>query len=266
MDKVYFATDRHQTRTYRHWAEELGCGLELYAFAEPDILAGDWRTVLREHQQILAGFTGGLGLHGAFYDMVSGSLDPDIVALTRKRYLQNLFIAAELGASSVVFHLNYMGLLRFPNYRPGWHQRQVAFWRKLGQRAAHYGITVVMENLWEDEPSLLTDILREVDNPYVRACLDVSHATLFSHVPLTDWVSALSPWLYSCHLNNHDGHIDLHWSLDNGVINYREVLPLFRQITPPPILTLELSTPERIAASLPLLHLPGTNHHGPING
>ncbi len=265
MDTVFLATTRQQVNAYRRWAAQLGCGLELYAFSEPEVLAGDWRAILQEHQQLLAGFGGRLGLHGAFYDMVSGSLDPDIVALTRKRYLQNLRIAAELGADSVVFHLNYMGMLGFPNYRPGWHKRQVAFWATLGETAGKQGVHVVMENLWEDDPGIMTDVLAEIDNPYVCACLDVAHATLYSQVPLTAWIEQLSPWLYSCHLNNHDGRLDWHWSLDKGVINYSQVLALFRQLPRPPLLTLEMSKPEQISASLPLLCLPGMNHHAPPN-
>ena len=264
VDKVFLATTRQQVSAYRHWAAQLGCGLELYAFSDPEILAGDWRAILREHQELLAGFGGGVGLHGAFYDMVSGSLDPDIVAITRKRYLQNLYIAAELGAHSVVFHLNYMGMLGFPNYRPGWHKRQVAFWGALGERAAKQDVRILMENLWEDDPGIMTDVLAEIDNPYVCACLDVAHATLYSQTPLATWVEHLSPWLYSCHLNNHDGRLDWHWSLDKGVINYQHVLTLLRQLPQAPLLVLEMSRPEQISASLPLLRL-SVNHHAPQN-
>jgi sugar phosphate isomerase/epimerase len=259
MDKILLSTERHDLAAHREWAEERGFGLELQAFSDPKVLSGNWQEVLAEHQQQLAHFRGPLGLHGAFYDMVSASLDPEVVALTRKRYRQNLRIAADLGVSYVVFHLNYMGILKLPNYRPAWHQRQVEFWRPFSEEAAGLGLTVLLENLWEDDPELITNILEEVSNPHLRACLDVAHATLFSSLPAAAWIERMAPHVHCCHLNNHDGQLDLHLPLNEGVVEYRPILHSLRHLLVPPFFVLEMGNRQRMAASLPYFDLPANS-------
>jgi sugar phosphate isomerase/epimerase len=255
MDQVLIATERKDVSVYREWAEESGMGLELQAFANPKILDGNWQDVLDEHKRQLSGFNGLLGLHGAFYDMVSASIDPAIVAITRHRYQQNLIIARELEVDYIVFHVNYMGVLKLPDYRPGWHRRQVDFWGEFIEEAAAAGIYLVLENMWEDDPSIIVDILNEVNNPYLRSCLDLAHTLLFSPFSIPEWIESFGPTLYNCHLNNNDGALDLHWSLAQGVIDYPRVLPLLRQLPHPPLFTLEMPCRQRMEESLEFLKI-----------
>jgi sugar phosphate isomerase/epimerase len=257
VDAVHLAASRTRLTEYRSWAEELGCGLELYAFSEPAVLSGDWQAVVAEHQAALAGFRGGLGLHGAFFDMASGSIDPAIVTVTRQRYQQSMEIAAALGAKTVVFHLNYLPYIKSESYRTGWTARQIAFWQEMAEVAESAGITVHLENMWEDDPDLLAAVAAGVDHPAVRLCLDVAHTVLYSETPLSTWMDALSPWLRSVHLNNHDGQLDRHWALSQGVIEYRSVVRHLRQLQPAPIFVLEMTSEERVKRSLPFFNLPG---------
>lgn len=226
-------------------------------FSDPALLTsnGHMEGVVEAHAHILEGFRGILGFHGAFYDMVSASLDPDVVALTLQRYRQNLEIAVRLRGDYVVFHANYMGGLKLANYRPGWHQRQVDFWGAFTEEAARHGIYILLENMWADEPTIIAHVLAEVANPYLKACLDVSHARLFSRRPLEEWIEVLGPYLHVCHLNNTDGNLDLHWPLGQGIIDYRPVLDALRRLPEPPLLTLEMRDRETIEASLPFLDL-----------
>jgi sugar phosphate isomerase/epimerase len=254
MDTVLVAADKNNLDTYLNRVTEKDLGLELQAFANPEVLAGNWLEVLADHKRKLAAFSGRLGIHGAFYDMVSASLDPAVVDVTRIRYRQNLQAAVELGAEYVVFHLNYMGILKLPHYRSGWHRRQVAFWKGFIQEASTHEIYILLENLWEDDPTLMTDILEEVNNPYLKTCLDIAHATLFSKIPAEKWINTLSPHLHLCHLNNHDGELDQHWELGKGTIDYQPILEMLRELPQPPMLTLEMPNWQRIEASLPLLH------------
>lgn len=255
MDQVLIATEYHQLAHFRRWAEEVNLGLELQAFADPIVLANDWLAVLDEHQRLLSGFSGRVGMHGAFYDMVSASLDPAIVEVTRMRYRQNLQAAATLRVNYIVFHVNYMGFLKVPNYRSGWLERQIAFWEPLAREASQLGINVLLENLWEDEPALIPDILDAVNNPCLRACLDIAHATLFSDHSIEEWLGAFAPYLHLCHLNNHDGQMDLHWPLNKGVLDYRSVLAGLRRLPSSPFFTLEMPDQERMKASLSFFDL-----------
>lgn len=253
MNQLLFATYYPEDLAlFRRRAEQLRCGLEIHAFSDPALLAAtaDLERVVAVFEEQLAGFEGMLGFHGAFYDMVSASVDPAIVALTLQRYRQNVEVANHLGGRYVVFHANYMGGFKLADYREGWHRRQVAFWRSFMEEVGDRDVTVVLENMWADEPSIIADILSAVDHPRLRACLDVGHVYLFSDHPVGVWIDVLEPFLYGCHVNNHDGRLDLHWPLDRGVIDYPPILEKLRRLARPPLLTLEMPDWETIAASL----------------
>ena len=256
MDKVILSTSKENLIRFRNHAEHYGFGLELQAFTEQNILANHLSEELERHRQALSGFRGDISVHGAFYDMTSASPDPAILEVTRRRYRQNLRAAAELDAKYVLFHLNYLGNCKIPNFRPGWLQREIDFWSSFVLEAEQLEIPVLLENSWEDEPSLITDILSEVGHPYLRGCLDVAHATLYSRVPLEEWIDAYRPWLFCCHLNNHNGQLDLHWPLHRGIVDYRHALGLLRAADTDPYLCLEMSHWSHIESSLPFLNLP----------
>ncbi|MFN2188323.1 MAG: sugar phosphate isomerase/epimerase family protein, partial [Candidatus Promineifilaceae bacterium] len=181
----------------------------------------------------------------------SASPDPAILEVTRRRYRQNLRAAVALEAKYVLFHLNYLGNCKIPNFRPGWLQRELDFWSSFVLEADREGIPVLLENSWEDEPSLISDILAGVDHPNLKICLDLAHATLYSQVPLEEWIEAFHPWLYCCHLNNHNGQLDMHWPLDKGLVDYRRAIELLRETGMQPYLCLEMSRWSDMERSLP---------------
>jgi sugar phosphate isomerase/epimerase len=253
MDRILITTNCIDLSDYRDLAEASGAGLELQAFAEPAALNGGWREILANHKRQLKNFNGDLGVHGAFYDMSSASRDPEVVALTRKRYRQNLVAAAELGAHYVVLHLNYLGPMNLLGYHPDWHRRQVEFWSEFIDEVVEVGIPVLLENSWENSPEIILDVIREVNNPYLRTCLDVAHATLYSKLPFREWLDAFEPYLECCHLNDHDGEHDLHLPLGQGVVDYNDVMDSLNELERKPYFCLELTSLTSIDTSLEFL-------------
>jgi sugar phosphate isomerase/epimerase len=255
MDRLLITTDYDNLSGSLDLATREPIGLELQLFSDPLILSERFEQTLAEVRQQLAGFRIPIGVHGAFMDMSPGSPDPAVAALTRERYRQGLQAAAALGAGYMVVHLNYLGLFKLDNYRQGWHQRQLAFWAAFAQEAAEAGVPILLENSWEDEPALITAILDEVGHPFLRACLDVAHATLYGKLPIEAWIKAFEPYLHCCHLNNHDGQTDLHWPLGEGIVDYDEVLASLRGLAEPPLLVLELNNLNHVRQSLKFFRL-----------
>lgn len=245
-------------------AHEYGLGLELMQFAMPDTLDGDWQREVERYRHLLRGLRGPLTLHGPFIDTVSGSPDARINAIAMDRYRHAIDIAAELDAEIVVFHANFIGSLRNSTYREGWLRRNIDFWAEMAEYATECGRVITLENMWEYDPAILSDLLQAVDHPALMACLDVGHAHLFGddEYSLADWITALKPWLVHTHMNNNDGRVDEHHGFDwvGGVLDYRRILPQFRALTPPPKIVLEMWDVNEIRASLPFLEL---NHTAP---
>lgn len=236
-------------------ALEHGLGIELMAFAYPQLLDGDWKSSLLHYRRLLAPLNGLISLHGPFFDMAPGSIDEKIKALTVERYQQVIRIASELEAKTVVFHANFIAAIRTEDYRRGWQARNVEFWGRLGTFAQHHGVMLAVENMWEFDPDIIGDVLREVAHPHVRACLDVGHAHLFSDVPFDVWLGRLAPFIVHAHINNNPGHADYHQGLHDGVLPYAQLLPRLRSLPHRPVLTLEMDRVEDMTSSLDLLEL-----------
>ncbi len=215
-------------------AQEAGWGLEIQAFSHPHALE-HWQDLLAVYRQQLRGFSGPLSLHGAFFDMSVHSEDPNVIALTRTRFLLNLDIAAELGARHVIFHTNFLPMLRHARFREQWLTRNLAFWEGFADEAAQRGVQVALENMWDPDPFLLQELMDSLQRPEIGVCLDVSHAWLYGQAyPLITWLTALAPYIIHVHLNNTDGSDDNHLSLADkrGVIPYRQTLWLLDAILP----------------------------------
>jgi sugar phosphate isomerase/epimerase len=230
-----------------------GLGLELQAFSLPQVLNGDWRDVLDGYKRLLADFPGPLASHGAFFDMSVASEDPDIVALTRARYLQNLDIAAELGAEHVVFHTNFLPMIRTEVYRRRYIERQIGFLNQFGHEAARRDLWIVLENMWDPDPFILQSIFKEVDAPNVGICLDISHIYLYNNAhPLEQWTEVLAPYIIHSHINNTRGVIDEHLAINTpgGAIDFSRVLPRLAGLPRAPWLVLELDDPPTLLKSV----------------
>lgn len=258
-DRILLSAGRNNLDACIDLAVERDLGVEVMAFAYPDVLDGDWEALLHDYQHKLRAVSGPITVHGPFMDMVSGSPDARINAVCRERYLHALQITAALGAKLLVVHANFIGSLHNVPYREGWHARNVPFWQDIAPHAAAADVTIALENMWEFDPTILTDLLAEVNHPNLRLCLDIGHAHLFSdsRFMMQDWLQVVEPWLVHCHMNNNNGKLDEHHGFDypKGVINYHEVLRMMRGLSVRPTLVLEMDTVDDMRASLHYLQV-----------
>lgn len=175
-------------------------------------------------------------LHAPFNELFPCAIDPKARDLARERYRQAIALAGRYGADKVVIHGGYNPWLYFPV----WYKEQsVIFWKEFLQKDP--GVEIVLENVLEEEPSMLTDIVKAVDSPRLRICLDVGHANAYSKTPVMDWLEQCGPWLSHVHLHNNDGTWDTHSPLDQGNIPVKEFLAELGRLCPEATVTLELT-------------------------
>lgn len=243
-DRVLLSASRNNVYEVVELAQQYGLGMEIMAFAFPDVLDGDWRQALAQYRELVKNVPGKVTIHGPFMDMVSGSPDPRINAVCVARYSHAIRIASELEAPQVVFHANFIGSLHNEFYRQGWHKRNVEFWGPVAEYAKQHNVTILLENMWEFDPTILTDLLRAVDHPNLCTCLDVGHAHLFSEKTHTfnDWLHTMAPWLVEVHMNNNNGILDEHhgFAWEEGVLDYHTLLPRIRAVKPDVDMVLEM--------------------------
>jgi len=240
-------------------AQHPGLGIEMMTFAFPDLLDGNWQSLIPVYRELLSPVLASRGrvtLHGPFMDLPTGSPDAQISRIVADRHRQAIEIAAQLGAEIVILHANYIAQITTEDYRRGWHKRNLAFWKPIADEAAASGITLAVENMWEFDPHIIGDMLGELDHPALRACLDVGHAHLFSRIAFDVWLDVMKPFIVHTHVNNNDGQVDVHRALTDGVLNYELLLAALRTLPDPPSFTLEMDTVDDMVDSLRYFVLP----------
>lgn len=243
-DRVLLTADRNNLEECVDLATEYNLGVEIMAFAYPDVLDGNWEHEVSMYRTLLRRVPGTITMHGPFMDMVSGSPDERINQVCQQRYQHALYIARELDVNTLVLHANFIGSLHNPSYREGWHKRNVAFWAGLAEYAKQVDVTIALENMWEFEPGIIADLMREVDHPNLRACLDVGHAHVFGDKErnFNNWLNTMAPWLVHMHMNNNNGILDEHHAFDweDGVLDYHDILSKVRALNIDPTMVLEM--------------------------
>jgi len=265
-ERVFLSAGRENVRDCVALAEQHGLGIEVMVFAFPEILDGDWERTLKNYKHLLRDVNG-VTMHGPFMDMAPGSPDKRINTICVQRYQHAIRIAGELEAEVLVFHANFIAAIHNVEYRTGWHRRNVLFWHDMAEYAAHHDVTLAVENMWEFDPHIIGDVLKEVDHPNLRACLDIGHAHLFTddEFIFEDWLQTLEPFLVHLHINNNNGRIDVHQGLHDGVLDYHEILARIRALSYQPSITLEMDRVEDMEASLAYFKLKrSTDEFSPV--
>ena len=225
-------------------ARELGLGVEIAEYCTAWNMDREYPQTDERLRGALAGNPRRI-LHGPFNELFPCAIDPEARDLAARRYRQAIALARDYGADKVVIHAGFNPWL----YYPVWFREQSAvFWREF--LAEEPGVEIVLENVLEQEPEWMTEILRAVDSPRLRLCLDVGHVNAYSPVDAAQWLRRCAPWISHFHLHNNNGTRDAHDPLFRGSIPMEELLTLAGDLCPEATFTLELPDAENSAREL----------------
>lgn len=193
-------------------SKEWGLGLEIAQFCtavniDTNFDSTDWeiRRQMTPGQATI--------FHAPFNELVPCAIDPKARDLAAFRYRQAIKLALGYGASKVVIHGGYHPYI----YYPVWYTEQsILFWKDFLQE--DWGIQIVLENVLEEEASLLLEIVREVNHPDFRMCLDIGHVNAYASQGPMQWLKECAAWISHFHIHNNDGSRDSHSSFAQGTI------------------------------------------------
>jgi sugar phosphate isomerase/epimerase len=115
----------------------------------------------------------------------------------------------------------------------------VIFWKEFLSDKPE-DLTLVLENVLEDEPDMLLDIVKGVDDPRLRLCFDTGHANITKKgLTMLEWTTKILPYLGHAHLHNNSGWPDRHGPLGDGEIDMAALLHLISEGQPEATLTIE---------------------------
>ena len=219
-------------------AREYGFGLEIAEYCTAWNMDEKFAGVDGVVKKKLEGISGSL-LHAPYNELFPCAIDKKARALAAERYRQATDLANRYGAKKVIIHGGYNPRIYFPVW---YVEQSVLFWKEFLQNDP--GVQIVVENVLEDDPLWLVDIVKGVDDPRLRLCLDIGHVNAYSKVPVMDWLETWAPYISHFHIHNNDGFGDRHNALYDGNIPMREFLMRAASICPDATYTLELMQDE----------------------
>ncbi|MGM0405109.1 MAG: sugar phosphate isomerase/epimerase family protein [Thermoplasmatota archaeon] len=189
---------------------ELSLGVELQDFVDPKLLDGDLERRVRGYQEKLDDFGPDVSVHGPFLDLSPGSPDELISKVTRKRYMQAVDAALELNASHLVLHSQHNTAIKDLKVKEKKIKRQLPFWKEVLEKISGEDLIIVLENVTEDDPVHLLNLVKSIDSPQLKICYDVGHSILHSSRDIETWVEVLKEYMEYIHVQWNAGDIDAH--------------------------------------------------------
>lgn len=169
-------------------------------------------------------------LHGPFTEIYPSAIDPRARELASLRLNQAYTIAEHFGVKKMVVHNGWLPFIYFKS----WHtEKGAAFWQSFLEDKPDNFILCV-ENVLEDEPFMLRDMILQAGDPRVRLCLDTGHANAMTQpdICVEKWIEVLGPYISHFHLHNNDGSKDSHSPFHMGSLNMERILRTAEKFCP----------------------------------
>ncbi len=215
---------------------KLNVGVEIYFNNDmiDEVTDGD----VKETAKILRSEGIECSVHAPFMDLSPGGVDKSVRKITRDKLKKTATMANLLGAAGMVCH---------PGYNKWFFGENVDLWVRgsietFSEVLAEAGdkLAVMLENIFEEEPDTIYELLRHFDGRNLYSCFDSGHFNLFSKVTLDKWFSVLGKHIREMHLHDNYGARDDHMPLGLGTFPFRDLKAFLQAHRESLILTAEV--------------------------
>ncbi len=100
-------------------------------------------------------------LHGPFMDLSPGGVDQRVKEVTSDRFIKTIELALFFKPKTIVFHPGYEKW-KFNGNVNLWLESSLQTWKPLVKEAEETGLTLVIENVFEETPDTIKTLLEEI--------------------------------------------------------------------------------------------------------
>jgi sugar phosphate isomerase/epimerase len=176
--------------------------------------------------------------HGPFMDLSPGGVDKKVKEVTLDRILKTIELAQSFKPKTIVFHPGYEKWKFDGNVRL-WLESSLQTWQPLVNQVEELGLTLAIENVFEETPDSLRNLFEEIDSPNFRFCFDTGHHHVFSKTLLSVWIEVLGRYLCETHLHDNHKEMDEHLPMGEGSFDFGQYFSLLSRSQLNPIYTIE---------------------------
>ncbi len=191
--------------------KKLNIGVEIQDFTEPNLSLEEIKMIINQYKDRLKDFDNIKALHGPFLDLKPASPDKLIGEISYNRYLNTINIAKELDIDYIIFHSQINPYLNQPFLRELNNKQSKEFWEDILKEVPDYKGIILLENIFEETPSMIKELIETINLPNIKINLDIGHAKL-GRVALEEWLSELKDYIAYIHVHSNDGLYDTHKS------------------------------------------------------
>ncbi len=163
----------------------------------------------------------GCTVHAPFMDLSPGGVDRAVRAITREKLTKAAAMANILQARGMVCH---------PGYNKWFFDKRLQLWLDSSAdtwdavlKEADRDLPVMIENIFEEEPSTLLELLARFQGRNLAFCFDSGHFNLFSKVSMEAWLVPFRDRIGEMHLHDNHGVWDEHLPVGEGTFPFREL-------------------------------------------
>ncbi len=186
--------------------------------------------------------------HGPFGDLCPGSFDSMVRDVAINRFELAVTNATKLNIRNLILHIGYVPNAGKPQ---SWIKRCSNLWKQFLTDKPN-DVTFYLENLFEKTPDFALELLNQIDDSRVKACLDIGHAHCYSNEDVVTWVEHLKDKIGYVHLHNNNGSTDEHLGLNEGTLPIIDVCHALEKYSPNADWALEVNL-ESMNSSIDLL-------------
>lgn len=216
--------------------KSLDIGVEIQDFTEPNLTKREINEIVSGYKEKFKDFNNIKSIHGPFLDLKPASPDKLIREVSYRRYLDTIKIGKELNVDYIIFHSQINPYLNHLSQRNLTNIQTKNFWEKILKEIPDYKGIILLENIFEEEPEMLTELIETINLPNVKINLDIGHAKL-GKVSLEEWIKELKDHIDYIHVHSNDGLYDNHESPSRSEI--QDLYNLLDKYNINPVLSLE---------------------------
>lgn len=219
------------------YSKEYNLGFEYNDFFNPDVL--DDENLLKKSLLAYKNLNRlNDTFHGVFYDICLNSNDAKIRKISEMRVEESIKQAKELNCKGVVFHTNYIDFMAGSKiYKESYLKLNSDFYVKMANK---YDIDIYLENMFDQTPDMLYELVKRCNHKKINVCLDFAHANI-SKTPIDDWFNKLKPYIKHIHLNDNDGLVDSHSEIGTCNIDFKHIKELINKLNDDTSILIEIS-------------------------
>jgi sugar phosphate isomerase/epimerase len=248
MAEILIQPRRKDFSSYYNYIIKNNLGIEVVELSNTVILNDTLKFLEFKnfYKKALNNFTNLITYHGAFIDLKIESPDRSIRLASRKRVIQSIEAAKEIGAEMIVFHSGYNPIINNPYYISNFVKESISFWKKMIEQ---YDIKICIENMWDNRGDVLLELMEGINDKRAGICLDVGHMNIYEKSRNGLLIKSLGRHIKHIHMNDNNGSEDEHLAIGDGSIRWPEVSNLLEIFTHGPSIVIEVQGINRFEKS-----------------